>query len=83
MNTASRQTRMLLLPWEGGMPVAIQPETALPFALERLTRLQQEIEALRKALFLAERAAAQKETLLRNAHRREMELRAQLVRRNF
>jgi hypothetical protein len=65
------------------MPIAIEPETALPFALQRLTQLQREVEALRKALFLAERAAARKETLLRNALRREMELRAQLVRGKF
>jgi hypothetical protein len=48
-------------------------------ALCRIAQLQEEVLALRKALLKAERASALKQQLLRNALRRELELRAQMV----
>ncbi len=64
------------------LPSTISPPDPDPRgAQNRLGQLQEEVLALRKALLRAEHTLAQKEALLRNAQRREMELRAQLARR--
>jgi hypothetical protein len=51
----------------------------LASALELVARLEDEIHLLREALARAERASAHRETLLRNAARREQELRTELI----
>lgn len=58
-------------------------EQKLRRALESIQRLQAEVQSMHSALAQAERALAQKDTLLRNAILREQELRAELVKGAF
>lgn len=80
MSMAIRQSEQPGFPCGISVPAGIQPENALQLALYRLAQLQDEAQVLRQGLLAAGRATAMKEALLRNALRREMELRAQLVR---
>jgi len=49
------------------------------FAQDRIAELQSEVATLRRALLDTERVVALKEGLLHNMRRRELELRAELV----
>ena len=62
---------------------ALSGDQALQMAQHRIAQLRDEVSTLRQALLNAERASAQKEVLLRNMLRRELELRAQLVKGMF
>lgn len=55
----------------------------LHFALRRIAQLQEEVRTLREALLRADHTLAQRQILLRNGLRRELELRVQLVKGMF
>lgn len=55
-------------------------ENNLKQVLQYTAQLEEEVRALREALYRSERAVAQRDRLLQNALERELELRAELVR---
>ncbi|HWQ32226.1 MAG TPA: hypothetical protein VNQ79_05030 [Blastocatellia bacterium] len=59
------------------------PEQRLRRAQEYIAQLQSEVRTLREELARTERAVEQRDTLLRNALQRELELRAELIRGLF